>query len=125
LDAFSSDAIPVHLMTREAIELYLSKLEPHGMIAFHISNRCLELEPVLGGLAKCLGLYCTGQDENDPSPAEMAEGKDQSHWVVLARQREDVGRLVRDSRWLPVRVGKDAQVWTDDFSNLLSVFRWQ
>src|ERR671920_1495297 len=60
-DAFSSDAIPVHLMTREAIDLYLDKLREDGAIAIHISNRHLELEPVLGDLARDRGLACYAQ----------------------------------------------------------------
>ena len=125
LDAFSSDAIPMHLITREALALYLMKLAPDGLLVFHISNRVLELEGVLGDLARDADLVCHAQDEGEPSALELVEGKDQSHWLVMARRREDLGRLTRDSRWLPIRGRSPTQVWTDDFSNILSVFHWE
>lgn len=124
LDAFSSDAIPMHLITREALALYLQKLAPGGVLAFHISNRSLELEGVLGDLAADANLVCHAQDEVDPNAKELAQGKDQSHWLVMARERADLGRLTRDSRWLPIRGRLQPQVWSDDFSNILSVFNW-
>lgn len=125
LDAFSSDSIPLHLVTREALQLYLSKLAPGGLLAFHISNRCLELEEVLGDLAKDANLVCHAHDEVDIAAADLAEGKDQSHWLVMARTRDDLGRLARDARWLPIKGRPHSQIWTDDFSNLLSVFKWK
>jgi len=124
LDAFSSDAIPLHLVTREALQLYVSKLAPGGLLVFHISNRCLDLEGVLGDLASDAHLVCTSQDETEPDAREIAAGKDQSHWLVMARRLEDFGRLRRDARWLPVSARARPQVWTDDFSNIISVFRW-
>ena len=124
VDAFSSDSIPLHLVTREALQLYLSKLAPAGLLVFHISNRCLELEGVLGDLAKDAGLICHARDEMDPGPAAMAAGADQCHWLVMARRAQDLGRMGRDSRWLPIRGPPQPQVWTDDFSNIISVFKW-
>ncbi len=105
LDAFSSDAIPVHLVTREALALYLRKLAQGGRLAFHISNLHLDLEPVFANLARDAGLACLLRDDTVISPEELA-------------------RLARDPRWQPAR-GNDRQaVWTDDYSSLLSVFRW-
>jgi len=123
LDAFSSDVIPVHLLTREAVELYLSKLAGSGILAFHISNRYLELEPVVGRLAEDLHLICRSADDSNLSREELAGGKEESHWVVLARRTEDLGLLTRKSRWLEVEA--KGKVWTDDFSNILSVFKWR
>jgi hypothetical protein len=125
LDAFSSDSIPTHLITREALELYLAKLAEAGMLAFHISNRCLDLEPVLGGLARNAGLTCVSNDENEPSSEESADGKDQSHWVVMTRRRTDLGRLIKDSRWPAVSAPANSRIWTDDYSNILGVFKWE
>ena len=85
LDAFSSDAIPVHLITREAVELYLRKLAPDGWLAFHISNRYLDLEPVLANLATDLRLAALGCDDMSLTAAEFATGREQAHWVVMAR----------------------------------------
>lgn len=125
LDAFSSDAIPLHLITREALQVYLSKLAPGGLLAFHISNRSMDLENVLGDLAADARLVCHAREEMDVTAQEAAEGKDASHWVVMGRQAGDLGRLVRDSRWLPVKGRPGERVWTDDFSNIMSVLRWR
>ncbi len=125
LDAFSSDAIPVHLVTREALALYLRKLAPGGRLAFHISNLHLDLEPVFANLARDAGLACLLRDDTVISPEEYAAGKSPSVWLVMARTPEDLAKLARDSRWQPAR-GNDRQaVWTDDYSSLLSVFRWR
>lgn len=124
LDAFSSDAIPVHLITREAIDLYLSKIAEGGLLAFHISNRWLDLEPVLGDLAQSAGLICHAFDEMTVSEREERLGKDQSHWLIMGRHRTDLGRLVKDSRWLPVNPRSEPQIWSDDFSNLLDALKW-
>jgi hypothetical protein len=121
LDAFSSDAIPLHLLTREAVGLYLSKLTEGGMLAFHISNRHLDLSPVLGSVAKSYGLAALIMRDGEVSPAEARGGKDASVWVVMARRPEDLKRLTVDRRWETLGAPDDFRVWTDDFSNILSV----
>jgi hypothetical protein len=122
-DAFSSDAIPVHLMTREAVELYFDKLKDDGVMSFHISNRHLELEPVVGNLARDQGLVCYAQYDSN---AEDIPNKFGSHWTVMAREDADLGSLPSDSRWQPCANTADTdEVWTDDFSNLLSTFEWR
>ncbi|MCI0459790.1 MAG: fused MFS/spermidine synthase, partial [Gemmataceae bacterium] len=119
IDAFSSDAIPLHLLTREALQLYLAKLAPDGILAFHISNRYLGLETVLADLAKDAALFCRWRD----LPGVPGEGKDRSQWVVLARRDDHLGQLARKG-WNTVRADPGRRVWTDDYSNLLQVFRW-
>jgi hypothetical protein len=122
LDAFSSDAIPIHLLTREALSLYLSRLAPGGVIALHISNLHLSLSPVLGRLAEAEGLVALWQRE--PATAgSFAEGKFPSEWMVLARDRASLGALLQDSRWKAPVVRASTPLWTDDFSNILSVLR--
>ena len=122
LDAFSSDAIPIHLLTREALSLYLSRLAPGGAIALHISNLHLSLSPVLGRLAEAEGLATLWQRE--PATAgSFADGKFPSEWMVIARTPEDLGALVRDPRWKAPVVQAATPLWTDDFSNILSVMR--
>ena len=106
LDAFSSDAIPMHLMTEEAVRLYLSKLAPGGMVAFHISNRHLNLGPVLGGIARNNNLAAMINDDNNESEAERMMGKDASTWVVIARSPEDLGQLSANLRWRAVEAGQ-------------------
>ena len=121
LDAFSSDSIPVHLMTQQALDLYLSKLAPGGLIVFHISNRNLDLTEVVGNLAKSRDLSCVSMlDLTPPQP----NGKDPSHWIVLARNSADYGNLAND-QYAHALTGNGANVWTDDFSNILSVFKWR
>jgi len=107
------------------VKLYLLKLADSGVLAFHISNRSLDLEPVVGDLAKDAGLVCFGRDDWNVSQEETLEGKEESHWVVMARRRDDLGKLLRDSRWLPVEGHSVPRVWTDDFSNLLNAFKWR
>jgi SAM-dependent methyltransferase len=123
LDAFSSDAIPVHLITREAVELYLRKLAPGGMLAFHISNRYLDLEPVLANLAADLRLVALGCDDMALTDAEFATGREQSHWVVMARGAEDLVGFQRRTRWSPLTPDPRVGVWTDDFSSPLRVIQ--
>ncbi len=121
VDAFSSDAIPVHLLTREALALYLAKLAPPGLIAYHISTRHLDLEPILGALAKDRGLVARIRRDLTISPAEKRLGKQPTVWVVLADRESDLGPLATDPRWVPARVG--TSVWTDDRSSLLDALK--
>lgn len=121
LDAFSSDAIPIHLLTREAVEMYLSKLKPNGFLAFHISNRYLQLEPILTKVAQSLGLQAYLMIDA-PTDEESAAGKRPSNWMVLARSRDDVAKLVDRSAWELMEPDPKAPLWTDDYSNILSAF---
>jgi len=125
LDAFSSDAIPLHLVTREALSLYLAKLKPDGILAFHISNRYLDMRPVLGNLARDAGLLSLTRTDLKLTDAERRAKKSPSAWAVMARRPEDLGGLARNPQWqsLPGRPGE--ALWTDDFSNILSVFSWK
>jgi len=122
LDAFSSDAIPIHLLTREAMSLYLSRLAPGGVIAMHISNLHLSLAPVLGRVAQDQGLVALWQQE-PPTAGSLSVGKFPSQWMVVARDPRDLGALTSDSRWRAPIVGPTTPLWTDDFSNILSVLR--
>ena len=123
LDAFSSDAIPMHLLTREAMAGYVAKLAPGGILAYHISNRYLALEPVVAGAASDLGLESWIQ-ENEPSAEERAQGKATSTWMIVARDAKDVAELVTPpSRWRSSKAVPGARAWTDDFSNVLGAFR--
>jgi len=122
VDAFSSDAIPVHLLTREALQLYMKKLSPGGLVALHISNRYLDLQPVVANLAVDAGLHalrCFDTDD-DPYP-----GKNSSDWVLVARHQADFGPLRDNPRWIVPPAEPKKGLWTDDFSNLLSVYRWR
>jgi hypothetical protein len=123
MDAFSSDAIPVHLVTKEAVNLYLQKLSPHGLLALNITNRYIDLKPVINALAKNHNLLTLHWWEKRVSAEERALGKTPSHWVVLARDRADFGTLLDRSYWQPIADNRSVPVWTDNFSNIFSVLR--
>ncbi len=121
LDAFGADAIPIHLLTREAVQLYLSKLADHGILAFHISNRYLDLQKVLGNVANDAGLIALAEYDTTGIQA----GKLPSRWVVMARSRDDLGTLIGDPRWMLLKDDPHTRVWTDDYSSILSIFNWE
>lgn len=123
MDAYTSDAIPIHLMTREALGLYLERLAPGGAIAFHISNQYFDLRPVLAALASERGLAALAQDDLEVSEEEAARGKRGSQWVVLAREPEVLAPLAATGRWYELTAPPGAPVWTDDYSSVLSVLK--
>lgn len=126
LDAFSSDSVPVHLLTREAMRLYLSRLAPGGLIAANISSWSMDLGKVMAGLAADAGLACINWRDDralPPSPATL--GKYPSSWVVLARRAEDLGGLAFDPRWKRLRPLPGVRVWTDSHSDILGVLNWR
>jgi spermidine synthase len=122
VDAFSSDAIPVHLITREAIDLYFQKLDTDGVLAFHISNRYLNLAPLVSKLSRDSGLTCLVRSDN--GSASAAKGNVATRWAVMARSAATLEPLSRDSRWKALPPHPRAVAWTDDFSNPLSAMRW-
>ena len=129
MDAFSSDSIPVHLVTKEAFQLYFSKIKESGWLLVNISNRYIDLEPVLGAIAHNLGLVAIHQKEGEISQTEKAMGKSASHWVILTQKSENFGSLLQDPRWEAIastQTGSSPEtlIWTDDYSNILSALRW-
>jgi hypothetical protein len=116
LDAFSSDSIPMHLFTKEAIDLYLSKLADQGLLAFHISNRTLNLAPLLSRLADEFELVSLAW--NDPYD-DPNQGKDPSHWAVLSRGTGQLTKLHKDERWKALVTPPNTPLWTDERSNIL------
>jgi spermidine synthase len=120
MDAFSSDAIPIHLLTREAVALYFEKLADHGLLLYHISNRHLELAPVLANIAADAGLVAL---RDVYAPPVGQEGQSASEWVVLARSSDDLAFLADDPRWAPLHGRPGGRPWTDDYSNLIGAIR--
>jgi hypothetical protein len=118
-DAFSSDSVPVHLITREAVQLYFDRLEPDGVVALHISNRNIDLEPMLAALARDLNLVA----RKGSSDADDVTGRYATTWVVLARDASHLGPLAEEP-WEPLTRKPHVRAWTDDFSNLLDVIDW-
>jgi spermidine synthase len=120
IDAFSSDAIPAHLITRDAVAIYLSRLNTRGVIAFHVSNRFFNLQPVLARIAEDQRLVCYARNDHDVPPERAAEAMRPSVWVVLARDDRDLGQLAHSTpRWVRPMAGAAVPLWTDDYTNVL------
>jgi SAM-dependent methyltransferase len=117
VDAFSSDAIPTHLLTREAFAAYLRHLAPGGVLAVHVTNRYVDLKPVVRGAARALGL----EAEHVPS-FENGTGWS-SDWMLVARDRALLDEEVVSAATLPPQGRADETHWTDDWSNLLRVLK--
>jgi spermidine synthase len=117
VDAFSSDAIPTHLLTREAFGVYFRHLAEGGALAVHVTNRYLDLKPVVRGVAAELGLHA----EHVPSlPQGLLWSSD---WMVVTRDRAVLEDEVVSAATLPPLPDAGAVVWTDDWSNLLAVLK--
>jgi protein-L-isoaspartate O-methyltransferase len=118
VDAFSSDAIPIHLLTREAMAIYLSKLRPHGIVVIHVSNRFLELASVVTGIAAANGALARVNDGSDFTE-NVNEYLFVGTVVAVTRSNEDFGAIGGSDYW-PLQVpDPDQWVWTDDYSNIV------
>ena len=118
VDAFTGDSIPVHLITVEAVSQYLRHLKPDGVIAFHVSNRFLDLKPVLVEIARVQGLELAFMHETGE------DGGTTSDWVLLTRNKEFLAKPSIQEISEPVEAKPGLRPWTDDFSNLVQVLRW-
>ena len=126
VDAFSSDAIPAHLITREAVAVYASRLKPRGMIAFHVSSRFFDLAPVLARIAADRGLVGYLRNDKDVPPDKAEQAMRASVWVALAREEGDFGQIARSAgRWARLVAHTGDPLWTDDYSNVLGVLAKQ
>jgi hypothetical protein len=117
VDAYSSDAIPVHLATAEAMALYKSKLAPHGVVLMHISNRHLELKTVVGGIAAANGLATwiwSSENENSDDYNFIFA----SDVAIAAENIDDIGELKWDNLWVLTPAEVSVRTWTDDYSNI-------
>ncbi len=121
LDAFSSDSIPIHLLTVESLRMAMSKLAPGGILAIHISNRYLTLEPVLAANARVLKVAARAISDV-AMPDEKAAGKQESHWVVIGQDEVDIAPYITPE-WGDLEYSPSVRPWTDDYSNVLGVFR--
>jgi hypothetical protein len=125
IDAFSGDAVPVHLLTTEAIELYLRKLAPDGLMAFHISNNHLELEPIIAAAARDLQLVGLSRRDRkaDIDQAEAKRGRTPAHWLLVARDKSALRWVANDQRWKPLAGQPRDRAWTDNYSNIFGALR--
>lgn len=121
LDAFSSDSVPVHLLTREAMQAYRKHLKPNGIIAFHVSNRYMDLIPIVGALAHDAGM--TAVSFLDPADDETEVEKTASMYVFVSPRRETLEPFLVDSR-VKILEPTDSEPWTDDYTNILKAMKW-
>jgi len=116
VDAYSSDAIPIHLATREAMKIYKDKLAPRGAVVMHVSNRHLELTSVVVGIASANDLKSWAYSEDSNRDDEYIFP---TSVVVCAREQADIGKLANSEDWELTEPTKNQRVWTDDYSNVL------
>lgn len=124
IDAFSSDAIPTHMMTREAFALYREKLSEHGVLFIHVSNRNLKLAPVVANLAADSGLLAWHRFYQVSAEDRRRLLLSSSEWIAIARRAEDLAFIDRDASWRRLESQPQGGLWTDDFSNIFNVIRW-
>jgi spermidine synthase len=117
IDAFSGDAIPTHLLTREALELYFRVLKPDGVLALHLTNHYLDLMPVADKLARALGMHALGVKSYPEEYQEIYN----ADWVLVSTMPLTIPRVLKASE--PLRSRPDIRVWTDDFSNLFQALK--
>ena len=121
VDAYSSDAIPIHLATQEAMKIYKDKLGPQGAVLMHVSNRHLELASVVVGIANANGLKSWVFDEDSGRDDEYIFA---TNVVVSARAEADVGALGSSDKWEETEARANQRIWTDDYCNVLgAVYR--
>jgi hypothetical protein len=121
VDAYSSDAIPIHLATEEAMKIYKDKLAPQGAVLMHVSNRHLELSSVVVGIAEANDLKSWVYSEDSGRDSEYIFS---TSVVVSAREDADIGKLASSDQWTETEADEEQRVWTDDYSNVLgAVYR--
>ena len=119
LDAFSSDSVPVHLLTREALAMYAAKLAPGGAIIFNISNRYMALDAVVGRSAAANGLLALHAADK-PSATDFKERLSSAAIVaVVARREEHFGGIAASEPWRRAETQPASRTWTDDYSNII------
>lgn len=122
LDAFSSDAIPMHLMTREAFAAYARVLQPKGLLLVHISNRFLDLEPVVAAVAREGGWHAAKLYYEPPRHTAVASA---SQWIALSRDPATLRALAAGGgNWAPLTPRSGFTAWTDDYSTILPLLKW-
>jgi len=122
MDAFSSDSVPTHLLTQEALELYFKKLKPNGILAFHITNRHLLIKKVISIHAEHMHLAALLQEFKPVNDQPLVVATD---WVVLAKSPQAIEPLSASSlgNWQKMPLYFDMKPWTDDFTNIVSIWK--
>ena len=120
IDAFSSDAIPLHLLTEEAMDIYADALADDGLLVIHISNRYIRLEPVIARLAQNEQLFAMALTD----PGEGADDLFSSTWIAVSPSRGVLDELSRTAQWRRLEP-PEGPVWTDDYASVLPYFVWE
>jgi spermidine synthase len=120
VDAFSGDAIPVHLLTREALALYRRQLEPGGVIAFHVSNQYIDLEPVVAAIAANAGLRAVSVH----SHADEQNGFYYANWILVTANQTFLQQPEIINNGFPTPERADVRLWTDNYSSVFPLLRW-
>ena len=120
IDAFSGDAIPVHLLTREALALYRRHLQPDGILVFHVSNQYVDLEPVVAALAKDAGLYALSVH----SHGDEQNGLYFADWILVTDNQAFLRQPEVVNNAFPTLLRPDVRLWTDNYSSLLPLLKW-
>ncbi len=124
LDAFSSDTVPVHLLTREAVAIYLARLEKEGSLLCHVSNRHFDLLRVMAGWEKEMRLPCYLFDDRDIGPNRIKQGFSPSQWVLFTKSPKIRVALASDVRWQRLSKNLAPVVWTDNHHSILGLLKW-
>jgi hypothetical protein len=113
--------MPVHLLTREALAIYLKALTPHGVLAFDISNSFFDLRPVIGTLAANAGMVAYDRLDAQSDSATRDPGWFPSQWIVVARNDEDLAGLEREPGWHALPPSDNIPLWTDDYTSQIRI----
>jgi hypothetical protein len=119
LDAFSSDAIPPHLLSKEALDIYVSKLKTDGVLLFHVSNRYLNVKDLVATLAFSAEIPALIRDDKGPGSRSYAV------YVMLSKSEPMLAKLRAYPDWKPIGPSLGLEVWTDDYSNLIDLLEWK
>jgi spermidine synthase len=122
VDAFASDAIPIHLMTREAFVVYREALRSEGVLVLHVSNRLFDLAPIVARIAAEVGLVAYHRHFVQPDKEKITRITS-SDWMVLARDEAHLRALLSHPEWKRREPASSTPLWTDDFANVLSALK--
>ncbi len=124
LDAFSSDTVPIHLLTLEALEGYWKHLEPNGTLLCHVSNRHFDLLRLMKGWEKSIGIAGHLFDNRDLMPEKIAQGFSPSQWVIFTKDRNLQQLIHKSGSWQNIPDTLDPVIWTDDHHSILGLLKW-
>ena len=124
LDAFGSDSVPIHLLTEEAVELYLDSLDENGLLAIHISSKFMNFIPVGAALSQHFGLHSAVRTDAQLTQSDRQSGRSASRYMIFSRDKETIDRFLDlENGWQPLKSDRPVH-WTDEHANILDVMIW-